>query len=552
MSERLNLKILVPLLILGALVWWLRYHPGFPHNLEYPVYDGDARQHVYWTARFQDPSLFPNDPITDFFASQVFAPPGHHLVYKALTPFMDPVAASQAVCLAVVLLSLFLMERLCAALGMPALGRAVAVGLSLFFFEHLWGGLPRNYKVPILLGHCWLLVKDRQVLAAALVPLQAVFYPPMVPITLTLSGLRLATALWPNPLRGIGEPRTLGRISALAAATLVTFLYLTTAYSTAEQETVGRQVTAEEARAMPEFGPDGRTPFFNEGWWTFVSDGRSGFSFNKYKHLLIILGAVAVFSRFRALRFPRLSGELLGTGLGLWALAHAVLFALHIPARYTDHTLPLAFLLAVGMSLGAWAPRLEAMYETWLAGSVRGLPVWGVLLAGAGLFLVVQHATRFPDVVAVDQAEFEMLRALDTLPKYGMVAGHPRTMNNVPIHTSLPVVASKEAALPYYTGYYAVVSRRIRDSFEAYYAGDFARVEAFAARYGVTALVIRHRHFTPRYLKKRIFPEPFNAEVKAAIAGQRRFALADPPQDLVFFRNAEYTVLRFPREAGRE
>ncbi|MBW2316336.1 MAG: hypothetical protein JRH10_19390, partial [Deltaproteobacteria bacterium] len=39
-----------------------------PDWLSLHRFDGDQSQHVWWTARFADPSLFPGDFIADFFS----------------------------------------------------------------------------------------------------------------------------------------------------------------------------------------------------------------------------------------------------------------------------------------------------------------------------------------------------------------------------------------------------------------------------------------------------------------------------------------------------
>ena len=48
-------------------------------NGDYVVQD-DARQHVFWMARFLDSTLFPNDVIADYFQS--VAPVGYQVVYR--------------------------------------------------------------------------------------------------------------------------------------------------------------------------------------------------------------------------------------------------------------------------------------------------------------------------------------------------------------------------------------------------------------------------------------------------------------------------------------
>ena len=58
---------------------WLAFQQGTAGP--YVVQD-DARQHVFWMQRYLDPSLFPNDPIADYF--QGVAPIGYKSLYWAI------------------------------------------------------------------------------------------------------------------------------------------------------------------------------------------------------------------------------------------------------------------------------------------------------------------------------------------------------------------------------------------------------------------------------------------------------------------------------------
>ena len=62
------------------------------------VVQGDAREHVFWMARFRDPELFQGDFIADYFQS--LAPPGYRLVYWVLSFVVDPLLASKLLPLA--------------------------------------------------------------------------------------------------------------------------------------------------------------------------------------------------------------------------------------------------------------------------------------------------------------------------------------------------------------------------------------------------------------------------------------------------------------------
>src|SRR3954468_9907478 len=54
----------------------------------------DARQHVFWMARFRDPALFPNDLIADYF--QAVAPAGYKAIYGIFAKLgVDPLFLSK-------------------------------------------------------------------------------------------------------------------------------------------------------------------------------------------------------------------------------------------------------------------------------------------------------------------------------------------------------------------------------------------------------------------------------------------------------------------------
>src|SRR5512136_2221929 len=58
-------------------IWGMCIGFGSPY-----VVQDDARQHVFWMARFLDPGLFPNDVIADYFQS--VAPIGYKALYKGM------------------------------------------------------------------------------------------------------------------------------------------------------------------------------------------------------------------------------------------------------------------------------------------------------------------------------------------------------------------------------------------------------------------------------------------------------------------------------------
>jgi hypothetical protein len=549
LRTRLSLpKGLIFLWVLALFAWWVRYHPPGSDLL---VFDDDARQHVYWTARFQDPDLFKDDLLTAFISSPVFDPPGYRFLYQLGVQFLDPLPFSQLITLFLLLLSLGLLEWVARGMIPDPRGR-VFLGLLFLFFSlyDASGGFPRSFVYPLLLGFLLLLQRGALPWASLIVLLEAVLYPPILLNTLALAGVDFL-GRW---RRGENRKRYVGDVLWLTLAAAAAFLLLTAVYSAGDREILGRQVTVEEARAMPEFHSEGRTKFFRETLWEYLLIGRSGIGAIHLIGFAIILAAMGLTAGFRSIRVPSWAVHLTWTSLVLFAAAHLLLFRLHLPSRYTTYTMPLAFMLVIGASTGEFLARVgpgwERIWERAL-GRWRRRVGWGVLMALLATYAYVQgHFIARVDtqVVALEPMDREMLAFVATLPKEATVAGHPMDMNNVPLLSRRKVLVNQELSMPYYLGYYMPVRQRLFDLFEAYYAGEWSEVESFVERYRVDGLVVRKAHFEAAQLNGMLYWEPFNRFVKQRWKGDERFALRAPPREFRCFENERYVVLCWNRK----
>jgi hypothetical protein len=173
---------------------------------------------------------------------------------------------------------------------------------------------------------------------------------------------------------------------------------------------------------------------------------------------------------------------------------------------------------------------------------------WVVVGAVSIAFVYVQNCyivTVDPLTVRVDATVMPLYRYLQTLPQDVVIAGHPVEMDNIPLLARRKVLANQELALPYYTGYYAVVRQRLHDVLLAYYADDVQQVRDFVARYGVDYILLNTRHFEPDFLRGPIYHEPFNSVLKQRLATRQRFVL---PQGLVgqrVYAHGPYALLAF-------
>src|SRR3954471_19032537 len=73
--RRRTVVIIITVLVLVALLDQCRH--CLAPLLRQDVYHFDACQHVWWTYRYRDPQLFPNDPIAQYMSQPVFGTYGY-------------------------------------------------------------------------------------------------------------------------------------------------------------------------------------------------------------------------------------------------------------------------------------------------------------------------------------------------------------------------------------------------------------------------------------------------------------------------------------------
>lgn len=537
-------KELIILWCVALFAWWIRYHPP---GLDLLVFDDDARQHVYWTARFQDPELFQDDLQTDFIISSGFNPLGYRALYWLGTRFLDPLSFSQFVTLLLLLTSLWLLHELSSEIIPNSRGRLVCGLLFLFYSLYMAsGGFPRSFTYPILLAFLVLLHKGAFRLAMSTMLAAVLFYPPVFINILALA----AWEFFCRRIRRVKGRRLLSDFLTLVLVVSACGLFLFSQYGNTDDKMWGEHVTLEQAKAMPEFHPQGRTAFFRSNPVSYLLLGRSGIGATHIVGFVIIFLLIPLFWGVDRIRFPSISRELVLTSLIVFGAAHFLLFRLHLPSRYTLYTIPLAFILAIGASLAGVFERYQAGPEP-IPGKKGGGRVskglgWvapAILLCAYG-YVQGHYICRIdPQLVTLNREDREMLGFLATLTKDTLVAGHPMDMDNVPLVTRRKVLANHEMSLPYYLGYYHQIRIRISDMLKAYYTTRWEDVESFINHYGVDSLVIRNEHFRKDFVKGRLYFEPFNNELKKSWGIENRFLLADPPTQLRCFENNRYIVL---------
>jgi hypothetical protein len=255
--------------------------------------------------------------------------------------------------------------------------------------------------------------------------------------------------------------------------------------------------------------------------------------------------------------------------LALFAVAHAVLFRLYLPHRYTYPLLPF-FCIVVAVCA---RPTLEALGRRARAALLAAplLPVVAVLLAltvfplgprlslaetgswlvdaapalaaglGVGLLLAAVLRSRGPDalsrgtVVALAAAatlvtgsvlvgavayaggghspgavacdDTKLYRFLESVPKDAIVAADPFESNCIPIAARRPVVISRKLYQPWALDYFEQIRGRMFRTVDAFYGPSLVDVNELATRYGADYLLVRRRGREPTWLQMAPFTQ---------------------------------------------
>lgn len=251
---------------------------------------------------------------------------------------------------------------------------------------------------------------------------------------------------------------------------------------------------------------------------------------------------------------------------GLFALAHAVLFQLYLPQRYTYPLVPF-FSIAIGVllrptfeSLGAHrrlalvaaplfglgaavlaltafplGPRLS-LWELghWLMDAAPLLSLG--LVVGIVLAAVARRRTATPVSLGAATAlvtasvltaslafsgggqaietvtcdEPRVYRFLRSLPEDTVVAADPFVSNCIPLATGRPVVVSRKLYQPWALDFFESIRERMFLTVDAFYGSSVDAVIELRERYGADYLVVRKGGDEPTWAQM----EPFTSEVK--------------------------------------
>ncbi|MBW4653039.1 MAG: hypothetical protein KME20_08425 [Kaiparowitsia implicata GSE-PSE-MK54-09C] len=507
-ASRRQQKVWFGLSMAIALVYSL---PALQEAFSSPyVVQDDARQHIFWMRRFLDPALFPNDAIADYFQS--VAPQGYTLFYRLFIAFgLDPILLSKLLPVGLGLVTAALAFGVSwHLLPLPITGffASVMVSQTLWSHDDLASATPRAFMLPLFMGFLVCLQRRWRWGCWGAIALQGLFYPQYV---LVMAGLlALHGVIWQEGRFMLRRDRptliVVGGGLLVAALVLLPFIVSTSEY--------GPTITAAEARQLPEF-TDGRSRFFQTDPWGFWLSGMRSGLFPTFKPPLMGLGIFLPLVLGRLRRSP-LAQQVQGLGL-LWRLplislalflaAHALLFKLHLPSRYTAYTLRFTLIFAAAIALtlvldGAlrWAEshRTQSAAGNWWRSVAVGLLSGAIALA---LLLFPQYESRFPNGNYVMGAAPRLYPALAQLPPDALIATLVDEADNIPSFTNRSVLVAREYAIPYHVGYYQPFRQRAIALLAAQYSPRPRDLRQFIRQQGITHWLLEDTSFEPGYLR---------------------------------------------------
>ena len=477
---------------------------------EYVVQD-DARQHVFWMLRYIDPNLFPNDLIADYFQS--VAPAGYSSLYRAIAFFnINPLFINKLLPLVLGLFSTaYCFGFSLQIIPLPFTGFLASLMLNqnLWMKDDLVSATPRAFTYPFLLAFLYYLSRKSLLPTLAAIVLLGLFYPQAVFICVGILILRLLD--WNSGGFRFSQQKQDYLFCAVGVG--VAFLVmLPYALKSSEFAPV---ITVAQAKQLPEFWSGGRTTFFSKNTINYFLGGRSGiFAPEVFSPFTLFTAFLLPLLMLFPTKFPLLKKiqreiailpQMLVVSVGMFVLAHILLFKLHLPSRYTGHTFRI--ILAISAAIV-----LTVLLEAALSNFNRSANIYSyfrkiLALIFAGfiafslLFYYPYFIKNFPKTSYEKGKVPDLYEFFRKQPKDITIASIAEETNNLPAFSQRSIFIGREYAIPYHFGYYSKFRQRVIDLTQAQYSENLENVKSFIQENGIDFWLLQYGTFTPEYIQ---------------------------------------------------
>lgn len=481
------------------------YFYYYVFSQQYIVQD-DVRQHIVWLERFIDPELFPQDIISEYFYS--LAPLGFKSLYifaakLGITPLLLAKLLPPVLAIVTTIYIYFFTLEL---LPIPLTGclSSLLINQLMWLNDDLVSATHRAFIYPFFAAFLYYLAKSKLIPCLILMLLQGLFYPHILLIEMTILSLRLLTKQEKSKIRlTLKKQPYIWWIAGLIVSAIA--LYPIT-HKPIELATT---VTARQMAQMPEFNLGGRNTFFGGGWFIYWFTGSSGLSLPLFP-TIVWGGLLLPWLRSKKSLFTRqiksqiqILWQVTIASLLMFGLAHLFLPQLHLPSRYTYHSLRFVLAITTGIVLTI----LWDLSKNWFNSKRQFKLLDKLKIALITLFtLTIIIFPAIPDVFTnwfqnwqIGTAP-EIYQYLAKQPKEILVASLSEEANNIPAFAQRSILVGREFAMAYHPAYHHQIKQRTVDLLQAQYTTDLKVLQSFIQKYGVDYLLVDQNAFTSQYL----------------------------------------------------
>ncbi|TAD77852.1 MAG: hypothetical protein EA001_09075 [Oscillatoriales cyanobacterium] len=544
------------------------------------VVQDDARQHVFWMRRWLNPALFANDPIADYFQS--VAPWGYRSLYQIGAWFgLDPMVLNKCLPIGLGTISTVYCFRVVWQLlpvPLAALSACIFLNQLLWIADDLVSGVPVAFIYPLFLAFLdYWLRRSRWGTAGAII-LMAGFYPHGVLLgasVVLLSGLTRAIAsrfsqhpearglsplsvtadrpLLPNVtahsvtaeswrsrwLDWGDRPREKWWITYQFEITILLISAIALIPLLGKSASYGPILTAAEAKTA-------WAQFFDvkPAWAYWFKHRRTGMIPIDWWEVDFALPPIALtvlFFKFwwRRDRLPLIQatspqivvfGQLVIVSLIWFAIAHLFLFRLHLPNRYTEHSLRIIVAIVGAIHFSAlvdWGWRkTRSSLTTTPSAPFRPLPRMIVILTSAIMLFAPFAIAGFPFTQYEIGQHPRLYEFLRQQPTEMIIASTIAETDNLPSFAQRSIVVGPGFTMRYHRRYATELLQRATDVLRAQYTTDPQVLAQTIARYQVDFWLLDRQDFNPDRLAKIGWVKWFRASADEPLAIAHRQAIA--------------------------
>ncbi|WP_210404671.1 hypothetical protein [Chroococcidiopsis sp. TS-821] len=536
-------------LVFAAIYGILALQQAF--SSEYVVQD-DARQHVFWMRRFLNPDLFPNDLIADYFQS--VAPSGYAIFYRSFTIVgIDPLWLSKILPLILGLLTTSYSFGVCLQiLPIPLTGfiGAILLNQNLWMQDGLISATPKAFIYPLFLAFFYYFLRRSLIPCLVAIALLGLFYPSLIFVCILILLFQICHWRQWRLRLSLNRQNYIG-IAGIGVAILVLLPY---ALSLSE---FAPTIAASTARTLPEFLPGGRSSFFiNDAWEFWFNESRSGIRLTSalmpplvYAGLLLpmMLCYPSLFPLTTKIRSNIiLLPQMIVASLVMFFIAHALIFKLHLPSRYTQHSLRIVLTTAAAIALTLLLDTLLRRSHKFYPGIFDYIKRTCALIIA--LILIFYPATlhQFLWTGYIVGNNPILYQFFQQQPTNILIASLANEANNLPTFAQRSILVGSEYAIPYHWGYYHQFRQRTLDLIQAQYSQDLTDVQQFIQKYNINFWLLEKNAFTPEYVTSDRWIRQFQPLTTNIIQGlhQQAPALSKVTTQCTVFEVDNFIVLQ--------